>query len=72
MDFGAALDALHAGHRVTRSGWNGPDQWIALQMPDQHSKMTLPYLYIKTVDGQLVPWLGSQTDLLARDWAAVS
>jgi len=30
--------------------------------------MTLPYIYITTVQGDLVPWLASQTDLLAADW----
>ena len=42
--------------------------WIALQVPDAHSKMGLPYLYMKTVQGLLVPWLASQTDVLAEDW----
>lgn len=27
-----------------------------------------PYLAIKCVDGGVVPWLASQTDLLAQDW----
>jgi hypothetical protein len=68
MDFAVALRALKAGRRVSRAGWNGPNQWVALQTPDEHSKMSLPYLYISTVDGRLVPWLASQTDLLAEDW----
>lgn len=67
-DFGWALNALRAGHCVTREGWNGRHQWVALQRPDPDSKMTLPYLYISTVQGELVPWLASQTDLLAEDW----
>lgn len=71
MDFGSALSLLRANRRVARENWNGPGQWIALQMPDSHSKMNLPYLYIKTVSGDLVPWLGSQTDLLASDWKEV-
>lgn len=29
----------------------------------------LPYLMMKTVDGSFVPWLASQTDILADDWA---
>jgi hypothetical protein len=33
--------------------------------------MTLPYLYISTVDGNKVPWLASQTDILALDWQVV-
>jgi hypothetical protein len=68
VDFGDALKQLRAGEHVTRSGWNGPGQWISLQVPDAHSKMTLPYLFISTVTGDLVPWLASQTDLLAQDW----
>lgn len=68
MDFGGALEALKNGQQVFRDGWNGPNQYIEMQKPDEHSKMTLPYLYIKTVQGDLVPWLASQTDLLATDW----
>ncbi len=33
--------------------------------------MTLPYYYIRTVQGDLVPWLASQTDMLAQDWVKV-
>ena len=31
----------------------------------------LPYLMMRTVDGSFVPWLASQTDVLAEDWAQV-
>lgn len=71
FDFGIALDALRGGRKVARSGWNGKGQWIALQEPNENSKMSLPYLYIRTVGGDLVPWLASQTDLLAQDWVEV-
>lgn len=57
--------------KFTRKGWNGKDQYIQIQIPDEHSKMSLPYVYIKTVQGDLVPWLASQTDLLADDWVEV-
>ena len=68
FDFGSAIAALKDGRRVTRTGWNGKGMWLALQRPDEHSKMTLPYIYMRTVTGQLVPWLASQTDMLADDW----
>jgi hypothetical protein len=71
MDFGQALIALRGGARVARSGWNGKGMWLALQRPDAHSKMTLPYIYMKTADDQQVPWLASQTDMLAEDWVVV-
>lgn len=71
MDFAGALGHLRAGHKIFRKNWNGPNQYLELQVPDENSKMTLPYIYIKTVQDDLVPWLASQTDLLAEDWAVV-
>lgn len=65
---GYAINRMEAGERVARAGWNGRNMWIALQVPNAHSKMTLPYVYMKTADHQMVPWLCSQTDLLANDW----
>ena len=70
-DFGWALHRLREGCKVTRDGWNGPGQYLELQKPDEHSKMTLPYIFITTVQGDLVPWLASQTDMLAEDWNTV-
>jgi hypothetical protein len=46
--------------------------WLKLQRPDSNSKMTLPYIYMSTVTGDKVPWLASQTDLLAEDWGLVA
>lgn len=65
---GWAVKQLHAGSRVRRTGWNGKGMWLGLQIPDAHSKMSLPYVYMSTAQGDLVPWLCSQTDLLATDW----
>ena len=71
MDFGKALEALKNGKKVAREGWNGKGMWINLQVPDAHSKMTLPYIYMKTACENQVPWLASQTDILATDWVVV-
>jgi len=71
MDIGEAVHMMRAGSKVGRVGWNGPGQYLEMQTPDEHSKMTLPYIYITTVQGDLVPWLASQTDILATDWAVV-
>ena len=74
MDFGNALQVLKSGGKVQRDGWNGKGLWLELQKPDAHSKMTLPYLYLNYPDyaqntpGARVPWLASQTDVLAEDW----
>jgi len=79
MTFEEALTCLKSGSRVHRSGWNGKGMWIReidLYLDDQfrvkefeNSEGTwLPFIVMKTVDNKLVPWLASQTDILANDW----
>ena len=79
-DFGWALNCLKQGKAVARKGWNGKGIYIKLQTPDVNSKMTLPYIYIVTnglvtdnpnAPKGTVPWLASQTDMLAEDWEIV-
>jgi len=71
MNFGQAIEALKKGSKVTRKGWNGKNMWLCLQIPDTNSKMTLPYIFMQTVQSDLVPWLASQTDILSEDWEIV-
>ena len=86
MDFGQALAALKAGKRVARSGWNGKDMFLFLVPGSVFKVNRAPLLGIypegteinyhghidmRTADGMIVPWLASQTDLLADDWATV-
>ncbi len=69
--FAAALYGLRDGDRMARVGWNGQNMYIHLQVPNAKSKMTLPYIYMYTGKGDLVPWVASQTDILAEDWFVV-
>ena len=80
MNFGLAIEAMKKGFRVARKGWNGKGIYLELQVPDEHSKMTLPYIYIVTsglvtdnphAPKGCVPWLASQTDMLSDDWYIV-
>jgi len=80
MNFGKALEDLKSGHKVARKGWNGKGIFIELQNPDENSKMSSPYIFIDTTGLQsdndhaprsLVPWLASQTDMLADDWVTI-
>lgn len=71
MCFEFALRELKCGAKVARQGWNGKGMWLDVQVPDANSKMTLPYIYMKTACDNLVPWLASQTDLMADDWVIV-
>lgn len=78
MNFSDALNLIKAGRSVRRTGWNGLGMWLELQVPDANSKMTLPYIFLSYPvgskaypEGARVPWLASQTDLLAYDWIDV-
>lgn len=71
FDFGEALRVLKQGGRVAREGWNGKGMWLALQVPDEGSKMLQPFIYISPVGGKLAPWFASQADMLAEDWVAL-
>lgn len=78
--FDYAINMLKQGRRMRRRGWNGKGIFIALQIPDAHSFMTYPYIYIDSTGLETdnpdspknrVPWLASQTDMLAEDWEEV-
>lgn len=86
MNFSEALDAIKAGGRVARSGWNGKGMFVFLVPGSVFKVNREPLLSIlgegtevryrghidmRTADGMIVPWLASQTDLLADDWQTV-
>jgi hypothetical protein len=77
LTFGEALGFLKRGEKVCRTGWNGKGMYLEEQLPDLGSKMNVPYIYMVTPNEGgdmpyvLVPWLASQTDMLADDWKLV-
>ena len=80
MNFGLAIEELKKGNKVARRGWNGKGIFIELQLPDEYSKMTHPYIFIDTTGLKTnnpdapkdrIPWLASQTDMLAEDWYVI-
>lgn len=87
MDFGEAIRALKDGKRVARAGWNGKGMWLGLvrgdgQPPEACSwsftngkwdnYSLASFIAMKTADDGFVPWLASQTDMLAEDWTEVT
>ena len=67
-NFSFALEELKKGRCIERAGWNGKNMYIFAMYPDSNSFNTLPYIVMKTVQGDFVPWLASQTDIFAEDW----
>lgn len=87
MNFGQAIEALKAGKRVSRAGWNGKGMFLFLVPGSQFKVNREPLLSImgegvvvdyhahvdmKTAQGYVVPWLSSQADMLAEDWQEVA
>lgn len=79
--FSFALVYLKEGKKVARQGWNGKGMFLFLicgkewefttDVSGVYGLNTAPFICMKTADGSLVPWLASQTDLLATDWEVV-
>jgi hypothetical protein len=83
MNFGDALTVLKQGGKVAREGWNGRGMFLFL-VPGSTFKVNRPPLLgiypegteisyhahvdMRTAGGQIVPWLCSQSDMLAEDW----
>ena len=68
---GEAVDAMRYGQRVRRKGWNGKGMWLMMYHEGECLPMGLPFIAMRTVTGEMVPWLCSQTDLLALDWEQI-
>lgn len=81
MSFSGALELLKKGRVVARRGWNGKGMFLYLVPANEYPAQTeaaiyligsrIPYasyIAMKTVDGNVVPWVASQTCLLAEDW----
>ncbi len=86
MNFSMALSHIKQGEKLGREGWNGKSMFIFL-VPGSEFKVNRPpllgifpkdwpveyhaHIDMRTADGQIVPWLCSQTDMLANDWEIV-
>lgn len=56
---------------VTESEYYEPHYLVVGGKPEVASYTLLPWIGMKTADNGFVPWLASQTDLLAEDWGIV-
>lgn len=73
MTFGKALDLINYKDKflaMRLPQWK-EDVKIMVQFPDEHSKMTAPYLYVESRFG-CVPWIPTQIELLSDSWEVVN
>ena len=85
LPFGIAIEAMKAGHRVTRAGWNGKGMYLYFVGPGRYPPSTpagrriserykdglvpyRPYIAMFTVNGDVVPWAATQSDMIEEDW----
>lgn len=86
MDIGQSIDFMKSGGKVARAGWNGKGMFLyyvrenaypatsPVAQKEWGENALVPYqayIAMKTAQGSVVPWLASQTDLLAEDWEIV-
>lgn len=69
MNFGEAFEQVKKGKGMRLPQWQ-PDVVIRVQFPDEHSKMTAPYLYVESRFGR-VPWKETNIELFSNDWKVV-
>jgi len=74
MNFGKALEVLKSGGKVARSGWNGKTMYLGICEGGglRDGYRTQDFIYMKTAQDTIVPWLASQSDVLAEDWELVT
>lgn len=87
MNFGQVLEFVKKGKLISRAGWNGKGMFL-YYVPGSQFEVNRaplnaifpegtvidysPHIDMKTADGKCVPWLASQTDILAEDWELFS
>lgn len=84
LSFGLAIEAMKMGRAVAREGWNGKEMFLYYVPANEYAVTTeiarsyfgdtVPYgayIALKTMQGNVVPWLASQTDMLTDDWYIV-
>lgn len=84
--FDTALNMLREGKKLCRQGWNGKNMYIYLAVGSkfQVSRPPIskfvpegtwveyrPHIDMRCADGSFVPWVASQSDILAYDWSIV-
>ena len=83
LNFSQALDLIKTGVKMQRVGWNGKGMFLFLVPGSTFKVNRAPLLGIypegteinyhahidmRTANGEIVPWLASQTDMLSSDW----
>ena len=83
MNFSSALECVKEGALIQRAGWNGKKMFVFYVKGSNFAASREPlstifpagteinyraHLDIRTADGTIVPWVASQTDILANDW----
>ena len=84
LNFGQAVELMKIGAKVARTGWNGKGMFLYHVPANSYPAQTEvakkafgemveygAYIAMKTAQGNVVPWLASQTDVLAEDWEIV-
>lgn len=83
MRFGEAIEKAKEGHKISRAGWNGKNQYVEIAknisyvradgtvINCNHEAIGNKALAFVGTSGVQLGWLASQADMLADDWGVV-
>lgn len=86
MSFSEVLDLVKQGRKAARLGWNGKGMFIFLVpgstfqvnrppllgiYPEGTTINYRPHIDMRAANGEIVPWIASQSDLIENDWVVV-
>lgn len=83
FSFSEALVGIKEGKKATRFGWNGRGMYVYLVngskftvnrpplseiLPEGTEVTYRAHIDMRTANGEFVPWIASQSDLIEEDW----
>lgn len=86
LNFSQALEAIKAGAKMARKGWNGNDMFVFLVngstftvsrpplnviFPEGTEVNYRPHIDLRAADGTIGVWQPSMSDVLAEDWYTI-
>lgn len=71
LKFSIALEISQMGFSIQREGWNGKGLIVKYHEPKKDSGITEKFMTITYPDGRVIPWVPSQSDMMADDWFVV-
>jgi hypothetical protein len=72
FNFGQAIELMKLGYKVQRASWVTQNKFAKLNPMETPDFGKIPWIGVTTEEGYFIPYVPTQTDMLAADWGAIS